>query len=370
MRIESVRIRRMDLRRTDPGWKTSLYADSVLAGFVLEIEAEGATGLGATSGMPLQITDDALDAQLRTLVAPTLQGADPLRRTATLDALRADGVHRRALIAADLALHDLLGRLAGRPCHALWGGSVRAAADGEAGVAGVASIEIVRMIGLKTPEALAEEAASLVSQGIRHLKVKLSGQPKADADRLAALRDRVGSRRDGGPTLAVDANGAFDLDGAQAMLPALIAYDVAIFEQPLPPRDLDGLRAFTRLSPVPVMADQGVTDVATALAVCRHEAARMVAVKLTKMGTVDECRRVAELCQAFGVEAHLGGSAAPAAVDVAGAHLVLASGAFNPVAEVGEFEAVSGDLFRGARIEAGRLRVTDESGFGLTLAGA
>ncbi len=367
MRIDTVRVIRVPLRRTDPGWKTSLYADTGMAGFVLEVRAEGASGRGATSGMPLQLADDALEAQLRDVVAPALQGRDPRRRTAIMARLQADGVHRRALIAADLALHDLLGHLMGQPCHVLWGGAMRAGTDG---VAGVAGIEIVRMIGLKTPQALAEEAASLVSQGIRHLKVKLSGQPKADADRLAALWDRVGSRRDGGPTLAVDANGAYDLDGAQAMIPALRAYDVAIFEQPLPPRDLDGLRAFTRLSPVPVMADQGVTDVATALAVCRHEAARMVAVKLTKMGTVDECRRVAELCAAFGVEAHLGGSAAPAAVDVAGAHLVLASGAFNPIAEVGEFEAVEGDPLRGARIEAGCLRVTDEPGFGLTLAEA
>lgn len=351
MRIDGVRLLRVGLRRVDPTWRTSLYSDTTVDGFVLELRAGGVVGLGATAALKLQIAGDELETQLRRDVLPRLRGADPLQGTALRAAILDAGVHPRTLLAADLALHDLLGRAAGLPCHTLWGGPVTPAVD------------VVRMIGLKSPEDLAAAADAMVADGFRHLKVKIAGVFDEDLARIRAVRSHVGPE----VGLEVDANGAYDAVGAIRLAEVLGGLGVRIFEQPVPARDLEALRAVTLASPVPVMADQGVMNVADALEICRRGAARMISIKLVKMGTIDECRRVAEVCTAFGVGVRVGGSAAPALVDMAQVHLAVSLPALAAPAEVAEFLSVANDPLQAPRIIAGRLAPTAEPGFGLAL---
>jgi hypothetical protein len=62
----------------------------------------------------------------------------------------------------------------------------------------------------------------------------------------------------------------------------------------------------------------------------------MVSLKLTKMGAVVECVRVANVCAAMGLGVHLGGSASPSIVDSALTRLALACPDVDIYAEVGE----------------------------------
>lgn len=351
MRIDGIRLIRVALRRVDPGWRTSLYSDSTVDGFVLELRADGLVGLGATAALGLQIGGDDLERQLRRDVLPRLRGADPWRGTEVREAIRGAGVHPRTLLAADLALHDLLGRAAGLPCHALWGGP------------GTAAIDVVRMIGLKAPAELVAAAETLLADGFRHLKVKIAGSFDDDLARVRALREHVGPAIG----LEVDANGAYDAHGAIRLAQELARLDVRIFEQPVPARDLDALRAVSAASPVPVMADQGVMSVADALEICRHGAARMVSIKLVKMGTIDECRRVAAACAEHGVGVRVGGSAAPALVDMAQVHLAVSTPALAAPAEVAEFLSVADDPLEAPRVVGGRMAPVVAPGFGLSL---
>jgi L-alanine-DL-glutamate epimerase-like enolase superfamily enzyme len=351
MKIDGLRLLRVGLRRVDPAWRTSLYSDTTVDGFVLEVRAGGVVGLGATAALALQIGGDDLEAQLRRDVLPRLRGADALEGTAIRAAIRDAGVHPRTLLAADLALHDLLGRAAGLPCHVLWGGPV------------TPGIDVVRMIGLKPPDDLAAAADVLVADGFHHLKLKIAGVFDEDLARIRAVRSHVGPE----VGLEVDANGAYDAAGAIRLAEELDGLGVRIFEQPVPARDLEALHAVTLASPVPVMADQGVMNVADALEICRRGAARMISIKLVKMGTIDECRRVADVCAAFGVGVRVGGSAAPAVVDMAQVHLAVAVPALAAPAEVAEFLSVTDDPCQAPRIISGRLAPAAEPGFGLGL---
>ena len=72
-------------------------------------------------------------------------------------------------------------------------------------------------------------------------------------------------------------------------------------------------------------------------AACQRRAAHVVSVKSTKMGSLNECRRVFEICQAHGVRVHIGGSAGPAVVDVAMAQLAASLSGMDNECEVGEF---------------------------------
>src|SRR5205807_9977833 len=83
--------------------------------------------------------------------------------------------HPFARAAVDIALHDLAGRLAGQPIHALLGGKVRE------------EVPLTFALSIDTPEAMAECASAAPFCGC--FKVKVAGDPIADAERLRAVAD-------------------------------------------------------------------------------------------------------------------------------------------------------------------------------------
>jgi L-alanine-DL-glutamate epimerase-like enolase superfamily enzyme len=337
--------------RVDPAWRTASYAGNAVEGFILEVDADGVTGIGGTAAHPSNISGDKLEAELRGPVRAALLGGDPVDANAIRESMRKANLHTRSFIAADLALYDLTGKLGNLPCYALWGGRVRS------------RVKIVRMVGIKTPPELESAVGALVDQRITHLKVKVGTGIQEDVARIRALRQAFGQSI----WIGIDGNGAYNVDDAVELSRALAAYDVALIEQPINYRDLDGMVRLTAASAIPIMADQCVYDVSSALEVCRRRAAQIVSVKATKMGSLDECRRVIEVCEAFGVRAHIGGSAGPAVVDVAIGQLAATLGGVDEECEVGEYQALKGDPSEGAVVKDGNMEFTAAPGWGLTL---
>jgi L-alanine-DL-glutamate epimerase-like enolase superfamily enzyme len=355
MRITDVRVTRATMARVDPGWRTASYAASEATGFALEVEADGVVGIGGTAAHPNQISPDELEAQLRGPVMHALLGADAYAGNRVRQMLRDKEIVFRATLAADLALHDLVGKLANMPCCALWGGALRE------------SLAVVRMVGIKAPPELLSTVRDLVDQGYTHFKVKIGTGLAEDVERIRALREEFGSP-EAGLWIGIDGNGAYTPDGAIELSKALEPYSVGLIEQPIDYRDLDGLARVTAASAIPIMADQCVTDAASAVEVCRKKAAHVVSLKATKMGTLDECRAAAEVCQAFGIGVHIGGSVAPGVVDAAQAHFAASLPGVDEECEIGEFRAVTGDPTVGLPIVDGRVALGDAPGLGVSLA--
>jgi L-alanine-DL-glutamate epimerase-like enolase superfamily enzyme len=351
VKITDVRVTRIDMPRVDPAWRTASYAGKGVDGFLVEIECNGMTGLGGTAAHPSNISGDALERELKGPVRDLLIGSDLLAANETRAAIRGSGVHNRSVIAADLALYDLTGKVAGLPCYALWGGRVRS------------QVRVVRMVGIKPPAELVGAVAELLEQGITHMKVKVGTGLEEDVARIRAIREAFGARI----WIGVDGNGAYSADGAVELSRALERYEVALIEQPIDYRDLEGLARVTASSAIPIMADQCVDDAASALEVCRRQAANIVSVKATKMGTLDECRRVLDVCEAFGVRVHVGGSAGPAVVDVAIAQWAATVASIDEECEVGECQALKGDPTAGTLIRNGCMELSTAPGWGLSL---
>ena len=352
MKITDVRVTRLKMPRVDPAWRTASYAGNSVESFILEIVADGVTGIGGTAGHPRSMPPDKLEAQLNGPIRTALLGADPLCGNSVRAAIGKADVDARATIAADLALYDIAGKIAKLPCHALWGGALRP------------NIRIVRMVGIKAPEELVTTVGQLLEDGITHMKVKVGTGIKEDVERIRALRKSFAERI----SIGIDGNGAYTPDEAIELSRALEPYNVGLIEQPIDYRDLDGLAKVTAASLIPIMADQCVDDAESALEVCQRKAAHVVSVKLTKMGSIDECRRVFEICRAFGVRVHIGGSAGPAVVDIAAAQLTASFSAIDEDAEVGEFQALSGEPTYGATVKHGCVEIGDAPGWGLSLA--
>jgi L-alanine-DL-glutamate epimerase-like enolase superfamily enzyme len=337
--------------RVDSQWRTASYAANVVNALILEVQADGLSGIGSAvarpNGTPVEDFERDCDGPVREL----LVGRDPFERTSLYEALQRSPINHAVLSAVDVALHDLAGKATKLPCYALWGGAVRS------------EVQVVRMVGIKPPGQLVDAVADFMTQGFTHFKVKLGTGVAEDEERIAALRSEFGDRI----WLGIDGNGAYEVDDAIELSRALQPYDVRLIEQPIDYHDLDGLARLTAASPIPIMADQLVNGLKAALDVCQRRAAHVVSLKIGQAGSIDNCRHIAAVCLESGVRVHIGGGARPAVMDAAHAHLAVSVPGIDPECEVGECLAIASDPTFGLPIQAGRCIPTSAPGFGLSV---
>ena len=156
-------------------------------------------------------------------------------------------------------------------------------------------------VNVTVPVVGPERAHDLVAgSGCRTAKVKVADHPASlpeDLARLEAVRDALGP--DG--AVRIDVNGAWDVDHAAAVLPALdkAAGGLEYVEQPCP--TVDDLAALRRRTSVPIAADEAIRrapdPVAAVRSVTRRQAADVVVVKCAPLGGVRAALRVAEAAE-------------------------------------------------------------------------
>jgi O-succinylbenzoate synthase len=125
--------------------------------------------------------------------------------------------------------------------------------------------------------------------GFPAVKVKVGRtDPRDDVDLVAAVRDAVG------PTVAlrVDANGAWDIETAEAMIGRLAPFDLELVEQPV--AALDDLARLRRRVDVPLAADECVRSLGDARCLATLQAADVVVLKVQPLGGVRAALQVAE----------------------------------------------------------------------------
>jgi len=126
-----------------------------------------------------------------------------------------------ALAAIDIALWDLLGKVAGLPLYRVFGGFTNTI---PAYVTGGYYRE-----GKGIPE-LVEEVQGYIAQGFNAIKLKVGGVSiPEDSERLAAVREAIGNDID----IMLDANRAYDLKSAIEAANAFAQFGIRWFEEPL-----------------------------------------------------------------------------------------------------------------------------------------
>ncbi|WP_319476363.1 mandelate racemase/muconate lactonizing enzyme family protein [Marispirochaeta aestuarii] len=147
------------------------------------------------------------------------------------------GPYLEAQSALDVALWDLKGQDLGVPIHSLFGGAFRDSVPAYATGCYYRGADVHDEAAVL--EALKKEAASYVEAGFSILKIKTGLWPvDKDAKRIAAVREAVG------PDIALlsDANHAYRASDALRVGKILEEYGYLMFEEPVPPEDLDGYR--------------------------------------------------------------------------------------------------------------------------------
>ena len=262
---------------------------------IVEIEtSDGTVGWGECYG-PAAVAKAYIDTQF----GPRIIGRDPFDVEVIWEDLYnrikdygGKGMAASALSGIDIALWDLIGKACNKPIHKLIGGAYRSEVTCYA--TGLYFIDMNRLI-----EEAVEEAKGYVDEGFVAVKMKIGlGDPKLDIRRVAAVRDAVGPDI----RLMVDANHCLTVPQAIRMGRELEKLDIEWFEEPISPEDVDGYVEVTRALDMAVaggeneMTRWGFRDLVV------RKAMDIVQPDVCAAGGISECRKIATLAAAHGVE--------------------------------------------------------------------
>ena len=276
---------------------------------------EGIVGLGEVSCTPIWSGEDQFTSAhfIEHILAPLLTGQDPTqieRLTASVNTAVANNPFTKAGI--EMALWDILGKVAGLPLYRLLGGPVRDRVRTKFSVSGLA------------PDRAAGIAAWAVEQGFDTMKVKVGLDPVEDVARVAAVRQAVGPD----VRLGVDANGGWSVRTAIQTIQQLYQYDIYFVEQPTPDKDVAWLADVRRHTHLPVMADEIVYTPQDAMAVARAHAADVLSLYVGK-GGIAAARKVAAVAEAAGLVCTVGSNLELGIGNAAMIHLAMSTSAID-----------------------------------------
>ncbi|MDR7486906.1 MAG: mandelate racemase/muconate lactonizing enzyme family protein [Armatimonadota bacterium] len=239
-------------------------------------------------------------AALREL-APALVGADPCNLAEVhrrLDgALAGFGYAKSPL---EIACWDIFGRASGYPVYALLGGQRQA------------SYPLYVAVPLGSAEAMVAYVRARQAEGIHRFQLKVGADPRDDAERVRRVVEATGDD----DLIIADANGGWRLQDAVVAARLLEPLPRVFLEQPCP--TLEECAAVRKLTALPMIYDEVVTDVPSLLAVIQVGGASAVNLKISRVGGLSRARVLCDLAQALGlsvtIEDTWGGDVTTAAV--------------------------------------------------------
>ncbi len=253
-----------------------------------------------------------------------------------------------ARCAFDLAFYDLLGLAAGLPLHRLLGGYRH-------------RIQTSITINIGGVEETIELAQGRCRQGFRILKIKGGRDPEEDVHRVQAVCAACP-----GVTVRLDADQGYTVRQALDVARALEG-DIEMLEQPTPAGDLAALEEVTRHSPVPILADQGVTGPESALTIAGLRAAHGLSVKLATCGGLHCARQVDTIARVAHLATMVGCLNEPALLIAGGLGLALSSPNVRYADLDGHFDLTNDPTRPGFFLEDGWLVSRDVPGLGCTV---
>ena len=258
---------------------------------MVEVEGGGAVGWGeVTAGERPFYNEEWTDAAwliLRDFAAPRLIGAPLVSAAEAADLSSPIRGHRMARGGLEAAAWDLEARLNGAPLWRHIGGGRREIACGVS-------------IGIQdSVEQLLELIERETAAGYQRVKIKI--KPGWDVDAVRRVRERFPD-----VPLMADANSAYTLADAEH-LKQLDDFELMMIEQPLAHDEMIDHAALQAALATPICLDECIRSAHHARQAIDMGAARIINIKLGRVGGFREALRVHEACLARGVPAWCGG---------------------------------------------------------------
>lgn len=244
-----------------------------------------------------------------------------------------------AKAAIDIALHDLIGQLTGRPLYELLGLDP----DKTPCTSYTIGIDTADVVRQKTLEC---------AERFRVLKVKVGY--KGDEEMIRTIRTVSNL------PLVVDANqGWTDRQEALDKLFWLHEQGVQMAEQPMPKTQLDDIAWLTQHSPLPIYADESIQRLADLPRI--RGAFHGINIKLMKSTGIREALRMMAWARTEGMQVMLGCMTETSCA-------VTAAASLSPLVDFADLDGnllISNDLYSGIGLSDGRLILPNRPGLGL-----
>ncbi len=214
----------------------------------------------------------------------------------------------------EMALLDAIGKAEGCGVCALLS---------PAGTVPRAKVPVNAVIGALAPGAAIAAAREARKDGFRcvKLKVGLGGSIQEEIERVAAVREAIGPATH----LRLDANEAWGLEEAIAILSQCVPYDIQYVEQPLKAHDLAGMQALRRAVSITIAVDEALHSLESAQLVLDNEAADILVIKPQLAGGLRVGQQIIQAAAERGVRSVITSTLEAGIGVVAALHLVAAS---------------------------------------------
>ena len=234
-------------------------------------------------------------------LAPALIGVDAANLAAVNERMDATlRGHEYAKSAIDVACWDVLGRATGLSVATLLGGALQDA------------VPLYVAVPLGPPSEMQAFVERERAGGIHHFQLKIGGSPEDDRDRIAAVH----AVTDPEDALIGDANGAWRRQDAIVAARLFAGFDRLRLEQPCP--TLEECIAVRRLTTLPIVLDEVITDLPTLARAVAADAMDHVNLKIGRVGGLTRARAMRDAAVALGltltIEDSWGGDIVTAAV--------------------------------------------------------
>ncbi len=282
-------------------------------GIIRLVTQDGVEGLGEISITYPRIGHSLCHAA-RTMIAPALIGRNALHAPqvlAEIDRILAGELSASYLRAAfEMALLDLAGRHYGIPLYQMLGGRMRERAA------------LAWGIYQKPPEEMAADAAQARAEGYHAIKLKVGRRLDEDLAAVKAVTAAAGPDM----PLRLDANGAWRsvAEAAAAIEAFSKAAPIAWVEQPLPRRNIEGLRLLRQRTGVPILADESLHSLRDAYELARAEAVDVFNVYVSEAGGVMAAANIFAFAASLDIPCIIGSQAEMGIATAACAHLAVA----------------------------------------------
>ena len=319
---------------------------------VCRIETEdGAAGWGETLCLI-----DTVPAVFANAVAPLALGRSVAEAEALGRHVLGAGYyhHKRAAVMAtaalEMAMWDALGRVAGLPCHALWGGRFRT------------EVPAAAYTFTRDTDQLGDRLADFKARGFETFKVKIGFDETSDIALARTARVAIGPEA----AMRLDVNGAWTPGTARRQLRKLAEYDPAYVEQPLELDDISGHAALRRCQGVPIALDESAYTLQDVSNIVQADAADVILLDPHQTGGLWPAIKAAGIAEARGIPVSLHSGAELAISQAAYVHLGLSVPNLTLAIDT-ERDYLGGDIAADApALDGGRFRAGDQPGLGVT----
>jgi len=242
-----------------------------------------------------------------------------------------------AKASVDIALHDLIGKLVGKPWHKLWGLNPSRAPDTSF------------TIGIDTPDIVKQKVQEAAPYKV--LKVKLGiGDDRIMINTIRSVSDKP---------VCVDVNqGWKDRNYALEMAHWLKEKNVLLIEQPMPKSQIDDLAWLTMNSPLPVIADEAVQTAEDLVSVKGVYSG--INIKLMKCGGLKPAIEMVHVAKAMGFRIMIGCMTETSCA-------ISAASQLSPLADWADLDGnllITNDCYHGTTIHDGKITLNDNPGIG------